>query len=223
MNLKTSNKKNIAVIPARGGSKRLPNKNILSIGGIPLLAHSILYAKNHDEIDAVYVSTDNEEIATIAQAYGAEVIIRPKNISGDHATTVTALQHVVSELPNNLGAIVLLQPTNPLRPPTMLKEAMAIFNSNAIDSLVTVSEKIVKLGTISENKYKPYNYTFGQRSQDITPLYEENGLLYITKANKIREGVILANNNYAFVIPSSFPIVDIDTKEDFMKAKEYFK
>ncbi len=175
--------KTIAIIPARGGSKRLPNKNLLLLGGIPLLAHSILYAhKNSTLIDAVYVSTDNETIKRIALQYGAEVIDRPGNISGDYEPTVSALKHCLEVLDDaTIENVVLLQPTNPLRPENLLQEAFKTYQKGNYDSLFTVTRNHHKLGKINTNKFVPYNYEIGQRSQDLEPLYFENGLLYITK------------------------------------------
>ena len=119
--------KTIAIIPARGGSKRLHNKNILALGGLPLLAHSILYAKfNSDIIDAVYVSTDDEAIKKVAIAYGALVIDRPQQLSGDNEPTLSALQHVLQTINESIDDVVLLQPTNPLREENLLKEAFEI-------------------------------------------------------------------------------------------------
>ena len=109
-------KKTVAIITARGGSKRLPNKNIMPFGDFPLLVHSINYAKeNSDIIDDVYVTTDSDAIKQIATDYGAKVIHRPKAISGDSEPTITALQHALSTL-HDIETVVLLQPTNPLRP-----------------------------------------------------------------------------------------------------------
>ena len=90
--------KTIAIIPARGGSKRLPGKNIKLLGRIPLLAHSILYAKQHDFINEVYVSTDDEAIKQVALQYGAIVIDRPQALSGDLEPTVSALKHVLESI-----------------------------------------------------------------------------------------------------------------------------
>ena len=109
------NKKTIAIIPARGGSKRLPNKNLLLLNGIPLVAHSILYAfANAPIIDDVYVSSNDNEIKKIALQLGAKVIDRPENISGDFEPTVSALRHVLESINDNeIENIILLQPTNP--------------------------------------------------------------------------------------------------------------
>ena len=101
--------KNIAIIPARGGSKRLPNKNILLFDGLPLLAHSILYAKNNlSIIDEIYVTTDSPEIKRIALEFGAKVIDRPESISGDFEPTNSALKHVLQLIGNQVENVILL-------------------------------------------------------------------------------------------------------------------
>src|SRR4030043_1395576 len=92
------NKKIIAIIPARGGSKGIPKKNIINFSGRPLLAWSIEDAKNSSLIDAVYVSTDDKEIAKVSQKYGAEVIWRPKEISGDFSPSEDTLKHAINEI-----------------------------------------------------------------------------------------------------------------------------
>lgn len=214
--------KTIAIIPARGGSKRLPNKNILPIGGKPLLAYSIEYALAHSSIiDAVYVSTDDLSIKEIALTYGAEVIDRPASLSTDDQPTITTLQHTLKVLPSGIENIILLQPTNPLRPKNLLSDAFQKYNEGNYDSLMTVTANHQKLGKIINEKFIPYNYTFGQRSQDMEPLYYENGLLYITKADTVQKGEILAEHNYSFILDHPFTQIDIDTEEDFKKAEFY--
>ncbi len=212
--------KNIAVIPARGGSKRLPDKNILLLGDIPLVAHSILYAlENRATIDEVYVSTNDARIAEIALQFGAKVIERPEELSGDDQPTVTTLQHALSFLEYPVDNVILLQPTNPLRPTTLLDEAYRVYKDGDFDSLMTVTRNKDKFGKIVDRKFVPFNYSFGQRSQDLEPLYTENGLLYITKAHIVEKGNILAENNVPFVVDSPFSKVDIDTEEDFKYAQ----
>ncbi|MFI1745823.1 acylneuraminate cytidylyltransferase family protein [Thalassobellus sediminis] len=216
--------KTIAIIPARGNSKRLPNKNIKLLGGIPLLVHSINYAKQFDCIDAIYVSTDNNDIKQIALKYGALVIDRPNDLSGDLEPTVTALKHVLETINDNaIENVVLLQPTNPLRPKALLNDVFTKFISGDYDSIMTVTRNHHKLGKISENTFIPFNYTMGQRSQDLEPLYYENGLLYITKAKLIFEDKILGNNNFPFVVEHPFENVDIDTEDDFVYAQFILK
>lgn len=208
-------KKTIAIIPARGGSKRLPGKNIKLLGGTPLLAHSILYAKQHDFIDAVYVSTDDEKIAAVALQYGAKVINRPQALSGDLEPTVSALKHVLESIDGAVENVILLQATNPLRPKNLLQEAFTIFQEQQVDSLFTVTRSHHKLGKIENHKFIPYNYEVGQRSQDLEPLYYENGLLYITKASVILNDEIITKDAFPLELNHPFANVDIDTQEDF--------
>lgn len=215
--------KTIAIIPARGGSKRLPNKNILELNGHPLIAHSILYAQsNATIIEDIYVSTDDENIKKIALDYGAKVIDRPSAISGDFAPTISALKHVLSVI-EPIENVVLLQVTNPLRPQNLLTEAFKIYKDLNCESLFTVSKNHRKFGEISQNKFFPFNYEIGQRSQDLKPLFYENGLLYIAKAKCIENNTIISENAYPFEVNHPFSEVDIDTIDDFGYANYLIK
>ncbi|PWB21800.1 cytidylyltransferase domain-containing protein [Flavobacterium sp. HTF] len=208
--------KTIAIIPARGGSKRLPQKNIRTLGEIPLLAHSILYAQaNKEIIDEIYVSTDDIEIKKIVLEFGAKVIDRPEAISGDLEPTVSALKNALEQIGKPVENVVLLQATNPLRPQNLLHEAFDLYEKEKYDSLFTVSRNHQKFGKIADNKFIPYNYEIGQRSQDLEPLFFENGLLYITKAALILDNIIISENAFPFEINHIFAEVDIDTQEDF--------
>ncbi|MFV8368164.1 cytidylyltransferase domain-containing protein [Flavobacterium sp. LB2R40] len=217
--------KNIAIIPARGGSKRLPNKNILLLGGIPLIAHSILFAKKNKEyIDEVYVSTDNAAIKEIALYFGAKVIDRPGSISGDLEPTVSALKHSLwiindAEIEN----IIVLQVTNPLRPENILTEAFEILKKENYDSLFTVSRNNEKLGKIINKQFIPFNYEMGQRSQDLEPLYYENGLLYISKAKLILDNKIVDAAAFPMLLNHIFATVDIDMQDDFEYAEYLYQ
>lgn len=216
--------KTIAIIPARGGSKRIPKKNIQQLGKLPLLAHSILYAReNNAIIDDIYVSTDNEEIQKIALNFGAKVIDRPASISGDLEPTVSALKHVLQSIESDVENIVLLQPTNPLRPQHLLKETFETYQKENYDSLFTVSRNHQKLGKIISDKFIPFNYSIGQRSQDLEPLFFENGLLYITKASLILNDIIISENAFPFEVNHIFAHVDIDTLDDFNYASYLYQ
>lgn len=216
--------KNIVIIPARGGSKRLPNKNSLLLGNIPLIAHSILYAQaNSDIVDEIYVSTDDAQIKEVALQYGAKVIDRPAHLSGDFEPTVSALKHVLESIEINVENVILLQATNPLRPQNLLQETFEVYQKGNYDSLFTVSRNHQKLGKIVENKFEPFNYTIGQRSQDLEPLFYENGLLYITKANLIFNDSIISENAYPFELNSIFANVDIDTQDDLELAEYLYQ
>ena len=212
--------KNIAIIPARGGSKRLLNKNCLLLDGIPLIAYSIIEAKkNNAIIGAVYVSTDDDQVKEIALSYGAMVIDRPLHLAGDLEPTVTALKHVLETIGDEVDAVFLLQPTNPLRPSNLIAEAYQLFIDNQSDSLMTVTRNNQKLGKIIDSKFVPFNYLIGQRSQDLEPLYFENGLLYIIKRELILQEKITGENNFPMIVDHPFADVDIDTQDDFDYAE----
>ncbi|MGV4478988.1 cytidylyltransferase domain-containing protein [Ornithobacterium rhinotracheale] len=208
--------KNIVIIPARGGSKRLPEKNIKILGDKPLLTHSIDYAKTFDFIDEIVVSTDCSKIKEIAKLSGVKIIDRPDELAGDYVSTVKVLQHVVTNLKlKNNDNIILLQATNPLRPKHLLREAYEIYIQNNYDSLFTVSKDSHKLGKIVNNKFIPFNYEFGMRSQDMEPLYYENGLLYISKKHLIDAGIIMNEKSFPLFIEGHLGNVDIDDQYDF--------
>jgi CMP-N-acetylneuraminic acid synthetase len=216
--------KTIAIIPARGGSKRFPNKNTTLLGDIPLIAHSIIFAKENG-IAKIVVTTDDSKIKEIALKYGAEVIDRPRSLAGDESTTVSALSHVLENLNlnENFETVVLLQPTNPLRPKNVLEEAYRKFVEGSYDSLMTVTKNHQKLGKIVNQKFEPFNYTIGQRSQDLEPLFFENGLLYITRASLILKDIIISENAFPFEVNHMFANVDIDTLEDFEYAEYLYQ
>ncbi|HEY0046977.1 MAG TPA: acylneuraminate cytidylyltransferase family protein [Flavobacterium sp.] len=211
---------NIAIIPARGGSKRLPNKNLLHLGDIPLVVHSIRYAlQNNSIIDEVYVSTDSEEIKKVALENGAKVIDRPQHLSGDFEPTASALKHCLEQLPASISNVFLLQPTNPLRPAELLKDAYKAFTESKSPSLMTVSRNNQKLGKIIDGVFQPFNYKPGQRSQDLEPLYFENGLLYISSAELVLNETIISNDVTPFITDHIFANVDIDTQDDLEYAR----
>ncbi|TBW25692.1 acylneuraminate cytidylyltransferase family protein [Gramella sp. KN1008] len=216
--------KTVVIIPARGGSKRIPNKNLQLLGDITLLEHSINYAKaNCDFIKDIVVTTDSKEIAKVAVTAGVKVIERPANLSGDKCTTVSALKHALLSLNNEFDVIILLQPTNPLRPASLLRDSLKEFKNGDYDSLITVSRNYHKLGKIVKNRFVPYNYNMGQRSQDLEPLYYENGLLYIMRSNIIMKDVLLGENNLAYEINHPYAKVDIDTWEDLKYAQFLYR
>ncbi|MBO3116688.1 acylneuraminate cytidylyltransferase family protein [Winogradskyella sp. DF17] len=212
-------KQTIAIIPARAGSKRIPNKNIINFGGKPLIAHSIEYANQSTIFDDIYVSTDSKVIKDVAVKFGAKTIDRPKALSDDFASTVSVLKHALSDLDDTVETVVLLQPTNPLRPKFLLQEAFKILSKKSHKSLFTVSENCRKLGKISNDKFMPFNYEIGQRSQDLEPLYYENGLLYITTPHLIKKNIIFNEASYPLIVNHKFAEVDIDTYDDLKFAQ----
>lgn len=212
----------ITIIPARGGSKRFPGKNIHELNGIPLISHSIEYSLKNKKIQGTYVSTDDDTIKQISKITGAELIDRPAEYAGDHATTASAMKHAVQYLMDKgveFDYVVLLQATNPLRPKNLLNEAVEIIEKGGYSSLFTVSRSEKKLGKIIDGKFVPWNYTFGMRSQDMEPLFYENGLLYITSKELLLQEIIEGKDAYPLVVDHPYGEVDIDTIEDFHYAE----
>lgn len=134
----------VGLIPARGGSKQIPRKNIIQCGGKPLIAHTIEAALSSKYLNQVIVSTDDEEIANISRSYGADVpFLRPDECSDDDAPMIAVLRHTLKWLMNSQkqpDALVLLQPTSPLRNTKHIDEAVEIFLSNQATSVVSVIE-----------------------------------------------------------------------------------
>ncbi|WP_336094493.1 acylneuraminate cytidylyltransferase family protein [Leeuwenhoekiella sp. CH_XMU1409-2] len=212
----------LILIPARAGSQRLPGKNMRQLGDKPLVGHSLAYAQDNGFSNMVVTSND-ARVLEYAKEVGVEVIKRPDALAGNEEPVVTALQHAVDQLQKKYDAVILLQPTNPLRPEGLLNEAVSVFEQEGCDSLMTVSRNEHKLGTISNNRFIPYNYKMGQRSQDLEPLYFENGLLYIFKTELLNQGKLLGENNYPLIVDHPFAEIDIDTEADFKKAELYLK
>lgn len=212
----------VTVIPARGGSKRFPRKNVYEFMGKPLIVRSINYSLACCYVTGTYVSTDDDEIKAVSIQMGAEIIDRPDELAGDHTTSASVMQHAAQYLINNgieFDYIVLLQATNPLRPKDLLNEAIKKIEETKVASLMTVNRSELKLGKIINNHYQPWNYHYGQRSQDLEPLYYENGLLYISSKELLLKGKIMDENMYPMVVDHIFGEVDIDTKEDMSYAE----
>lgn len=219
----------IAIIPARGGSKRLPGKNIKLFDGLPLISYAIKLALSNKKISRVIVSTDDDKIAKIAQDYGAEICIRPEELANDTATTTSALKHVLDTLFDNnnksLG-VITLQVTNPLRSEKLLSDCIDVFEQeyHNIDSVITVSENKHKLGEIKNNRFSPSLYNLEQRSQDIKKYYFENGQIYITKSEVILEKEsVFGDEVFPIIINDLFSTIDIDTLEDFELGEIVYK
>ena len=212
----------LAVIPARGGSKSIPRKNILSFDGKPLIVYSIEMALKSKYIDEVVVSTDDEEIAEISEKYGAKAIKRPDEFARDDSPMIDALKHVLNNLKINLYLVVLLQPTSPLRNVETIDETIKIFDDNYdfYDSLVPLHPIGTKTGKITDGKYVP-DYLPGIRRQDLELVYRECGTVFIFKPELIKKGQMFGKNIFPFLIKNYKEAIDIDTMDDFKKA-EYF-
>lgn len=185
--------KNIAIIPARGGSKGIPNKNIKLINGKPLVAWSIEQALNSQSIDEVYVSSDSKQILDISIEYGAKGIIRPKAISDDLASSESAWIHAILELEKrNIfpKLIIGIQATSPLRHSSDFDEAIQQFYDKELDSLFTsnlIEDFHVWENVNTTNPKANYDFNNRQRRQNITTKYLENGSFYLFTPNGIKE------------------------------------
>lgn len=214
--------KYITIIPARGGSKRFPGKNIHDFMGKPLIAHSVDCSKECTMVSQTYVSTDDEQIKQVSLQYGAEVIDRPVELGSDFATSADVMKNAVEQLISrgvDFDYVLLLQATNPLRPQKLLDDAIKVIEETKSDSLMTVNRCELKLGKIVNNHFQPWNYHYGQRSQDLDPLYYENGLLYISSRELLLKGKITSENMFPMVVEHIFGEVDIDTREDMEYAE----
>jgi len=222
-------KKVLALIPARGGSKGIPNKNILKINKKALIAYTIEAALECDYIDSVVVSTDSEAIAKTSIKLGAEVpFIRPIELAGDKSRSVDAVIHAITSL-KALGReydyICLLQVTSPLRTASDIAGALKTFVKNQEKSLLSVSEvseSPILMRKIDENGHllPLMNCNSSVRRQDMPAFYRVNGAIYINKADSINEETSFNDNEIAYIMDKTHS-VDIDGYEDIALMKYY--
>ena len=220
----SSSSKILVIIPARAGSKRVKGKNTKPFNGFPLIEHSIKYAQSYIGGDII-ISTDDKQIGSIAKQYNVPILWRNESLAQDQTPTTDVVKDVIERVDKTYDFVVLLQPTNPLRPKDMFDKALELLLEKESDSLLTVSLSEHKLGKIKHYAFKPYNYEFGQRSQDLEPLYYENGLLYVCSYELAKNGKLMSENPTAMLIEHPYGGVDIDTELDWKWAelisKEY--
>ncbi len=218
------------IIPARGGSKRFPRKNIFPLNGSPLIAYSIKYALKYFSSENIWVNTDDEEIKEIAEKFGVNVFVRSDKNGSDEASTADVLkEHSECFLKEGIlfDAIILLQVTNPLRSPDLMQSAIIQFENSNRQSLATYSKLNKKYGSILHDYFIPGNYSFGMRMQDIAPQYFENGLLYIIRKDAVLRGEVITTDTSPLIVDDIGASVDIDELNDIyfaeflLKHKEY--
>lgn len=224
--------KALAIIPARSGSKGLPDKNITDLNGKPLIYYTIKAALDSKCFDEVMVSTDSPRYADIAITYGACVpFFRSKEMSSDNAGSWDAVREVLTEYAKRgvgFDHVALLQPTSPLRGADDIKQIFKLLERHEVTNAISVTEvdhpiqwcfKMPEDGSMKEKAHSPYNYT---RRQDLDRYYRENGAIYVVDAKKImdRDYDIYADKCYGHIMARDRSI-DIDTMMDLVIAKVY--
>jgi len=211
----------IAIIPARGQSKRIKNKNLSNLNGIPLIAHTIKHAVESKGVSEVYVSTDCEEIARVSEKYGAQVIHRPKEISDDFSSSESALLHALDYRKNNgfndPEYVVFLQCTSPIRKPDDIDKAIKIIIDAGANSLLSVCDNKRFLWKNEDNNGASINYDYmnRKREQDMERQYQENGSIYIMQTSLLRQTNNRLGGKISFYEMDYWSSFQIDEPEDF--------
>lgn len=223
-------KKILAIIPARGGSKKLPGKNIRMMAGKPLITHTINAALKSRYIDRTIVSTDYEEIAEVSRKYKAEVIKRPEQLAGDNIKMAEVVLHALEVLEKEKyipEIVILLQPTSPLRTESDIDKAVEIFlkNKNECELVMGVSE--IKSSAYwalkMEGKYlkSVFNHKhLSERNQDLPKTYIQNGAIYVTTPEIVKKYQAIHSQK---IMPYFMPqekSIDIDDESDFLAAEK---
>ena len=223
--------KAVAIIPARGGSKRIPRKNIKAFYGKPLIAYSIEVALESELFDQVVVTTDDEEIATIAKSYGASVpFIRPKELSDDFTGTEEVIKHTLEYLASQgdtFDYVCTLYATAPLLQAQYLAKGYnALKDSDAINAFSAASmpfpiQRTFKLN--DEGRCEMFTPEFYMtRSQDLEEAYQDAGQFYWNKNGEPSGEVMFGKDSIPVILPRHF-VQDIDTLEDWQRAELMYK
>lgn len=222
------NKTFLAIILARGGSKRLPRKNILNLKGKPLIAWSIGAGLKSKYIDKIIVSSDDSEILEISKKFGAYTLKRPDELATDTSTSFDAIKHVI-ESEKKHDYVILLQPTSPLRNTHHIDEAIELLFKKNADAMIGVCKtdhsplwaNLLDENLSMENFLK--EEIVNKRSQDLQQYYRINGAIYICDAEKLLTtgSFFLKENIYAYIMNKESSI-DIDDKIDYKIAKALF-
>jgi CMP-N,N'-diacetyllegionaminic acid synthase len=215
----------IAMVPARGGSKGIPNKNLVCLEGVPLLVWSIRQLASAGLSDIV-VTSDSREIGSLAEAEGALWIQRPESISGDAASTESAVLHAAEEMALSLDSKILLaQATSPLRLPEHILNAIGTFEQRALDSLfsgVRIDDICLWRG---QDLPKPVNYEPGNRGrrQELKPQFVENGSLYMFTLGGLRRSGSRLHGRIGVSPMPKWTIHEVDEPEDLVLCEALMK
>jgi len=210
----------LGVIPARGGSKKIPLKNIKPLNGKPLIEYTIETAIASKVLSRIVVSTDHEDIIRLCQKFdGIDVIVRPPEMATDEASTEWALLHACDELQEKddfIPDIVLtLEPTSPLRSVQTIKQCLNIFTMTDADSVIGVVETRACYGKIVKGRFEYVFPNQPRRRQEREPLYKESSTIYATKLDTLRRKTsVLGDSLYPLII-SRDEAIDINDDNDF--------
>lgn len=209
----------IAIIPARGGSKSIPKKNIIDFCGKPLIAWSIEQALGSKYVDDVFVTTDNQGIAEVSQRHGAKIIWRPEEFATDTATSEAALLHAISEIEkiSKVDIVVFLQATSPLREIIDIDNAIEKFVSEKADSLFSATildDFLIWKRSDDCMESITYDYNNRGRRQERDPYYLENGSIYVFKPEIIRKYNNRLGGNIIFSLMPFWKSYEIDNYDD---------
>ena len=218
-----NNKKVVAIIPARGGSKRLPKKNIKKFLGYPLLSWTIRAAQESKFIDKIILSSEDESILKIARSYGSEIPLkRPKNLAYDNSESFEVIKYVLDKIGNDFFYIILLQPTSPLRTNKDIDNCIKEFIKKKSTSCVSAFKFHKSLNIFIEKKSNTIGNVFSDKNKP-NKYYVLNGAIYLTdKYTLMRNKGFISDNTLLFEMPLSKSI-DIDTIDDFEIAEFFGK
>jgi N-acylneuraminate cytidylyltransferase/CMP-N,N'-diacetyllegionaminic acid synthase len=216
----------VAIIPARGGSKGLPRKNVLLLAGKPLIAHTISAALDSGVFSNVYVTTDCDEIKEVAFASGAQVIDRPKILATDSSSSLDVITHTLNTIELLTSHFILLQPTSPLRNAEHIVKSVQRFEEGDEITLVSVSEcidtplKTLYLG--SDGMMRPMrNWADLTTPRQILPkTFKPNGAIYISNCLSFLESNRLIDSLSVFFIMDARASFDVDNVDDFMRVQK---
>ena len=213
----------VGIIPARGGSKSIPKKNIKLFAGKPLLFHTVDETRKSSYIDRLIVSTDEKEVADIARSYGVEVVMRPPEYATATATTELALIHVVEKLKENEGyeadVVVTLEPTSPLRTCQLIDKCIEKLENSDADAVISVARTSSLVGRVHEGKFEYLIKNQPRRRQDRKPLYRESSAVYVTEVAALYEYRSVLGQNLHVVIAEEYENIDINIPLDFVIAE----
>lgn len=216
-------KRFVAIVPARGGSKAVPRKNVRLLGGRPLLAYTVDQAHAVPEIDLTVVSTEDSEIRRTALDLGAQVISRPPALAKDDSPTEPALLHALDILAEDFDFVpdyvVVLEPTSPFRRPETIYNCMVTIVERRAESLLTVRESRENIGALEDGYFRPMHVNAPRRRQDRTPLFIESSTVYVCDVGYLRAAEKLIAENWAAYVVPELEAIDINTLEDFALAE----